>query len=120
MLDLVQRVRDATGIERNTAEAVLGSVFTSIRMGVDAAVFGKVIQALPDAEHWMLGLTFAGGRTGEIVALAGPEGLRRQLHMIGLDDAQMAKAGATIGETLRQLLSKDAVEKITRRISLLK
>ena len=107
------------GVDREQAESVLGSVFTSIRMGLDAAVFGKVIQALPDAEHWMLGLTFAGGRTGEIVALAGPEGLRRQLQMIGLDDAQIAKAGATVGEALRQLLPKDAAEKITQRISLL-
>lgn len=119
-MDLVQQVSDAVGLDREKAESVLGSFFTSIRMGVDAAVFGKLIQALPDAEQWMLGLTFAGGRTGEIVALAGPEGLRRQLHMIGLDDAQMAKAGATVGETLRQLLPKDVVEKITRRISLLK
>jgi hypothetical protein len=119
-VDLVQQVSDAVGVDREKAESVLGSFFTSIRMAVDPATFGKVIQALPDAEEWMLALTFAGGRTGEIIALAGPEGLRRQLQVIGLDDAQIAKAGATVGEALRQLLPKDATEKIIKRISLLK
>lgn len=119
-MDLVQQVSDAVRVDREKAESVLGSFFTSIRMAVDPAAFGKVIQALPDAEEWMLALTFAGGRTGEIVALAGPEGLRRQLQMIGLDDAQITTAGATVGEALRQLLPKDAAEKIAKRISLLK
>lgn len=79
-----------------------------------------MIEALPDAEQWMLRLTFAGGRTGEIVALAGPDGLRRQLQMVGLNDDQITKAGTTVGEALRQLLPKDTAEKITKRISLLK
>ena len=119
-MDLVQQVSDAVRVDRQQAESVLGSILTSVRMAVDPAAFGKVIKALPDAEQWMLGLTFAGGQTGEIIALAGPEGLRRQLKMIGLDDAQITKAGATVGEALRQLLPKDAVEKVTKRISLLK
>lgn len=118
-MDLVQVVSDAVGVDRPTAESVLGSFFTSIRMAVDAGVFGKMIGAVPEAEHWMLGLTFAGGRTGEIVALAGADGLRRQLLMIGLDDAQIAKAGAALGKALRQLAPQDAMEKVTKRITLL-
>lgn len=118
-MDLVQQVSDAVRVDREKAESVLGSLFTSIRMAVDPAAFGKVTKALPDAEQWMLALTFAGGRTGEIVALAGPEGLHRQLKMLGLDDKQIKMAGTTVGDALRQLLPKDAAEKIATRISLL-
>ena len=93
---------------------------TSIRMAVDAATFGKVSEAVPEAELWMRGIPLTSGRTGEIVALAGPEALRRHLKKAGLTEEQIEKAGTTVGDALRQLLSKDAAEKITNRITLLK
>ncbi len=42
----------------------------SIRMAVDPKTFAHISTALPDLEDWIRGIQLAGGRTGEIIALA--------------------------------------------------
>ena len=45
-MDLAQKVSDTLGVDRQQAESVLGSIFTSIRMSVDPATFGRVAERI--------------------------------------------------------------------------
>lgn len=119
-MDLPQRVTDTLGLARPQAERVLGPLFMSIRMAVDPALFSKVAAALPDVDQWLRGIQLGGGRTGEIVALAGPEALVQQLKLVGLNAEQAKLLGATVGQALGELLARDVAAKIVERVPLLK
>ncbi len=118
-MDLAQRVADNLGIARPQAEAALSSVFTAIRMSVDPGVFAQVTAAVPEAETWMRGIRLAGGRTGEIVALAGPAALARQLAAAGLTEQHITKLGTTLSGALAELLPKDVFRQVAARVPLL-
>jgi hypothetical protein len=119
-MDLAQRVADSLGIERRQAEVALSTVFTSIRMSVDPAVFARVTAAVPEAETWMRGIQLAGGRTGEIVALAGPAALARQLAAAGLTDQHITKLGTALSAALAELLGEEVFQQVAARVPLLK
>ena len=119
MVDLVQQVAAILGGDDTKARSALGSVFMSVRMTIDAETFSKVSAGFPQLDEWMRGITLASGRTGEIIALAGPEALKRQLRQHGLSDAQMQQVGAAVGTAFKQALPKDASEKILQRVALL-
>ena len=119
-MDLPQRVADDLGIAHPQAERALGALFMSVRMAVDPALFSRITAALPDVETWLRDIQPAGGRTGEIVALAGPEALGRQLKMAGFNEQQAQRLGATVGTALGELLAKDVAQKVVERVPLLK
>lgn len=119
-MDLPQRVADELGIARPQAERALSALFMSVRMAVDPAVFSKITAALPEVETWLRDIQLAGGRTGEIIALAGPEALIRQLKTVGFGEQQAQRLGATVGEALDELLAKNVAKKIVERVPLLK
>jgi hypothetical protein len=118
-VDLVQQVAAIVGGDGDKARSVLGSVFTSVRMAIDTPTFAKLGPAFPQLNEWMRGIQLAQGRTGEIIALAGPEALKRQLGQHGLSETQMQQVGAAVGAALRQALPNDVSEKILKRVSLL-
>lgn len=91
----------------------------SVRMTIDPETFSKVSAGFPQTDEWTRGITLASGRTGEIIALAGPEALKRQLRQHGLSDAQIQQVGAAVGTALKQALPRDAAEKIMQRVALL-
>jgi len=119
-VDLPQRVADDLGLARPQAEQALSALFMSIRMAVDPALFSQITAALPEVETWLRDIELAGGRTGEILALAGPEGLGRQLKRAGCNEQQSRRLGATVGTALGELLAKDVAEKVVSRVPLLK
>jgi hypothetical protein len=106
-------------LDERTATKALGAVFTSVRMAVDAAAFGMVASAFPDAGVWMHEAPVAGGRTGEMLALATPATLRRSLKNLGLDDAKIDELGKLTGEALRDAIPADLLGRITARLPLL-
>ena len=119
-MDLPQRVADDLGIARPQAELGLGALFMSVRMTVDPALFSKITAVLPDVETWLRGIQLAGRRTGEIVALAGPEALGQQLEMAGFNEQHAQRLGAAVGKALGELLARDVAEKVVQRVPLLK
>lgn len=119
-MDLPQRVADELKIDEAQAQQCLSSLFMSIRMAVDPKTFSQVTAAVPEANSWLSTIQLAGGRTGEVIALAGPEALMRQLASHGLSEPQARRLGATVGAALKELLPKEAFEKITGRVALLK
>jgi len=118
-VDLVQQVATILGGDDVKARSVLGSVFTSVRMAIDTLTFSKIGPAFPQVDEWMRGIQLAQGRTGEIIALAGPESLKRQLSQNGLSDAQMRQVGSAVGAAVKTALPKDVSEKILQRVPLL-
>ncbi|MBI3982285.1 MAG: hypothetical protein HY337_05195 [Gemmatimonadetes bacterium] len=118
-VDLVQQVATIAGVDEEKSRSILGSIFTSVRMAVDAATFSKVTGVFPRLDEWMRGIPLAQGRTGEIIALAGAEALKRQLKQQGLSEQQMQQVGAAVGAAVRQMLPRDACDKIVQRVPLL-
>ncbi|HWP36594.1 MAG TPA: hypothetical protein VNL18_03465 [Gemmatimonadales bacterium] len=118
-MDLVQQVSAIAGVDEAKSRAILGSIFTSVRMAIDAATFSKVNAAFPGMDDWMRGIPLGQGRTGEIIALAGAEGLKRQLKQQGLSDQQMRAVGSAVGAAMQQALPRDASAKVFERVPLL-
>jgi hypothetical protein len=119
-VDLPQQVADELGIGRPVAAQALSALFMSVRMAVDPKTFAHVSTALPDLDDWLRGIQLAGGRTGEVIALAGPEALGRQLKLAGLNEQQAQRFGQSVGKALAELLPKDVFEKVVARVPLLK
>jgi len=119
-VDLPQRVADELGIARPQAIQGLSAVFMSVRMSVDPSLFSLVTAAIPDVEDWLRSIELAGRRTGEIVALAGPEALNQQLKTAGFNQQQAQRLGATVAKALGEVLEEDVAEKILSRVPLLK
>ena len=117
-MDLVQQVAAILDGDEEKAKSVLGSLFTSVRMTIDTATFSKVAAAFPMLDDWMRGIPLGQGRTGEILALASPEALKKQLKQQGLSDAQMKQAGAAVGAAIRQAVPRDVTDKIVQRVPL--
>jgi hypothetical protein len=118
-VDLPDVVARQLGIDVAQAERGLSAVFLSIRMAVDPATFGQVSEAFPNAETWMRGIELGGTRTGEILALASPEALRRQLHLAGFSDKDMRHLGPIVGHALQAALSPDAFDRVVTNVPLL-
>jgi hypothetical protein len=119
-MDLVERIAERVGLDRPRAEAALGSLFMSMRMSVEPAVFARVAAAVPEADTLMRGIRLAGGRTGEIVTLAGWPALRRQLAAAGLTEPQIATLGQAVREALSALLPPDVMLDLAARLPWLK
>lgn len=119
-VDLPQRVADDLSIARPQAERALSAIFMSVRMAVDPALFARITAALPDVETWLRGIQLGGGRTGEIVALAGPEALGRQLKLAGFNEHQAQRLGATVGKALGELLPTDVAATVRSQVPLLR
>ena len=102
------------------AERGLGAVFMSIRMAVDPATFARVVGAFPDADTWMRAIELSGGRTGEILALASPHALRRQLKLAGFTEQHIRQLGPTVGAALQAALPPETFDQVATRIPLLK
>lgn len=118
-MDLASQLEQALGLDRERSAAVLGTVFTAIRVATDTATFGKLGRAFPDLDRWMQSVPLT-GRTGEILALRGPGELERQLRFLGLSEQQCQRAGAVIGSALRELLPEEPWRKIESRVPLIR
>lgn len=118
-MDLVQQVSTIAGVDEEKSRAILGSIFTSVRMAIDPATFSKVNAAFPRMDEWMRGIPLGQGRTGEIIALAGAEGLKRQLRQLGLGDQQLQQVGSAVGAAVRQALPREACDRVFERVPLL-
>jgi hypothetical protein len=119
-VDLPQVVAKEFGIDVAQAERGLSAVFLSIRMAVDPATYAQVSAAFPDADTWMRGMELGGGRSGEILALAGPEALRRQLKHAGFTEKDIQQLGPMTGKALRAGLRPETFDQIVARVPLLK
>lgn len=119
-MNLPRAVAKELGIDQAQAERGLSAVFLSIRMAVDPPTFGEVTKAFPNASVWLRDIELGGGRTGEILALAGPEALRRQLKAAGFTDKDIQQLGPMVNEALRSALSPAAYEQVVARVPLLK
>lgn len=118
-MELVAQVTTILGGDEGKAKSVLGSLFTSVRMSIDIKSFAHVSAAFPQLDEWMGGIMLAQGRTGEIIALASGETLKKQLRLRGLSDEQIQQAGAAVGAAIKQAVPKDVSERIFQRVTVL-
>ena len=119
-MDLPQAVAQEFSIDPAQAERGLSAVFMSIRLAVDPAIFAQVSAAFPGADAWMRPPELGGGRTGEILALAGPGALRRQLKLAGFTEKDILQLGPMVGKALQAALSPEVFEQVAAHVPLLK
>ena len=119
-MDLPQVVAQQLSVDPAQAERGLGAIFMSVRMAVDAGTFARVTAAFPDADMWMRAIDLSGGRTGEILALASPAALRRQLKLAGFTEKDIRQLGSTVGAALQAGLRPETFDQIAARVPLLK
>ena len=119
-MDLPDTVARELGIDPAQAERGLSAVFMSIRLAVDPTSYARVSAAFPGADAWMRPPGLGGGRTGEMLALAGPGALRRQLKLAGFTEQDIVRLGPTVGKALQAALSPDVFDQVVARIPLLK
>ncbi|MEE8134705.1 MAG: hypothetical protein V3T56_06585 [Gemmatimonadales bacterium] len=117
-MDLRSSVIAEFGVDENTASKALGALFTSVRMAMDTGTFGSVAVAFPDASAWMREAPVVTGRTGELLALATPETVRRSLIALGFDDDQVDGLGQLIGSELKEHLPADTYDLLTTKLPL--
>lgn len=119
MADLLNDVAQQLNVTADVAAKALGVVFTAVRMGVDPQTFGAVADAFPAANDWMRDTPVGGGRTGEMLALASPETVRRSLGALGLDEGAIQTLGHLAGQAMAAALPEHVVQRITARFPLL-
>ena len=119
-MDLPQAVAQELGIDPAQAERGLSAVFMSIRLAVAPAIFTQVSAAFPDAGAWLRPTELGGGRTGEILGLASPEALRRQLKLAGFTEKDILHLGPMVGKALQAALSPEVLEQVVAHVPLLK
>jgi hypothetical protein len=119
-VDLPQIVARELSIDPAQAERGLGAVFMSIRMAAEPATFARITVAFPDADTWMRAIELSSGRTGEILALASPQALRRQLKLAGFSEKHVRQLGPTVGQALQAALPPETFDQVVTRIPLLK
>ncbi len=119
-MSLLDTVVSEFGVDQHTASKTLGVLFTSVRMAIDTAAFGAVSTAFPDSSSWMREAPVTGGRTGEMLALATPQTLRRSLTALGFADAQVDKLGSVVGQALKEATPSETYDRVVKRLPLLK
>jgi uncharacterized protein (DUF2267 family) len=119
-VDLPQVVANELGIDTAHARRGLSAVFMSMRMALDQATFGQVRKAFPGSDAWMREIELEQPRTGEILALASPKALRRQLKLAGFTEKDISRLGPTVGQALQAALSPEAFDHVVARVPLLK
>ena len=115
-MELLAQVVSEFDVDENLASKALGAVFTSVRMAMDTKTFAAVATAFPDVGTWMRDAPVTGGRTGEMLALATPRTLRRNLSQLGLAEPQIDRLGALAGKALRESIPAEVFERITVRL----
>jgi len=117
-VDLAQVVSNECGIDTEQAQLGLGTIFAAIRMAVDANEHQTIKQAFPQVDEWLGQATIGGGRTGEMLALIGPEALENNLRRAGFDDTNISMIFTTVGLALTERVPEIAT-KVARRLPLL-
>jgi len=117
-VDLAQRVSVECGIDQEQARTGLGTLFTAVRMAINANEHKLLTEAFPDLDGWLEQGMMSGGRTGEMLALIGTEALEKNLRSTGLEDAQIAKLAKIVGGALHQSVPEIGA-KVTSRLPLI-
>ena len=118
-MDLVQQITSDVGVEQELAVEGLGTLFMAIRMGTDAKTFAGVLQAYPDLGQWMQRAPLSARWTGEMLAMATPQAVRRILLNAGFADEQVAKLCSIVGSSLKQHVQPKTYDLITEKLPIL-
>lgn len=117
-MDLSQVVSTECSIDKEQAERGLGTLFTAIRMAINANEHQALKEAFPQIDEWLGHATMGGGRTGEMLALIGPEALEKNLRSAGFADAAIPQVGKIVGQALQQAVPEVAA-KVASRLPLI-
>lgn len=102
-VDLFDQVKSGLGVSDTAARRALGTVFRAVRMTVNANEFNAVHEMLPQVDDWLRDAPVGGGRTAEMLAVVGPEGLEQSLTETGLAAQQIEKLYGIVGRKLAEL-----------------
>jgi hypothetical protein len=115
-VDLVQRITTDVGVEQGLAVEGLGTLFMAIRMGTDAKTFAGVLEAYPDLGQWMQRAPLSARWTGEMLAMATPQAVRRILMNAGYRDEQVTLLCAILGSSLKEHVDTKTYDLITEKL----
>ncbi len=117
-MDLAQIVATECDLDQDQAQKGLGTLFTAVRMAINANEHQTLKEAFPQVDEWLSHGMMGGGRTGEMLALIGPEALEKNLRRAGLDDTNIPKFAKIVGRALNESVPEIAT-KIASRLPLL-
>ncbi len=117
-MDLTQRVSTECAIDHERALRGLGTLFTAVRMAINANEHKALKQAFPQVDEWLGHGMMGRGRTGEMLALVGPEALEKNLRRAGFDESNIPKIGKIVGQALNDAVP-DIGAKVASRLPLI-
>ena len=106
-MDLLVEVTTEIGVEQSVAESGLGTVFTTLRLSLDADSFDQIRAVDPRVDDWVGKTIIGGGRTGEMLALAGPQAFARNLGAAGFTPEKGEQLLDIVFEHLRVSLPEE-------------
>ena len=119
IVDLALNVATECGIDQEQAKKGLGTLFTAVRMAINADEHQILKQAFPQVDEWLGHGMMGGGRTGEMLALIGPEALENNLRRAGFEDTDIPTIGSIVGQALNASVPEIAT-KVGARLPLIK
>ena len=118
-MDLVQQITSDVGVEQGLAVEGLGTLFMAIRMGTDAKTFAGVLEAFPDLGKWMQRAPLSARWTGEMLAMATPQAVRRILLNAGYKEDQVDRLCSIVGGSLKEHVRPKTYKLITEKLPIL-
>ena len=117
-MDLLQQISSECGVDEEQAGKALGTLFTAVRMAINVNEHAQLKQAFPSIDDWLGQGTVGIGRTGEMLALIGPEALENNLKSTGVADDNIPKVCSLVGQALVQNVPEIA-SKVAARLPLI-
>ncbi|MCH8350822.1 MAG: hypothetical protein IIB29_11250 [Chloroflexi bacterium] len=108
-MDLVGKVMTEMGVEHSIAESGLGTVFTNLRLSLNMDSFNEIRAVVPKVDDWVGNTIIGGGRTGEMLALVGPQAFARNLGGAGFTPEQGEQLLDIVFDELAVSLSEGVV-----------
>jgi len=115
-MDLVQQVVEALGTNEQRATDGVGLLLLAIRFTTDQQTFDAVTQAYPDAQSLLTRALAAGGRTAEMLAVANPAAVKKQLEKAGYAEAELEQLGRVVTHALASALGEAAGARVRAAI----
>ena len=117
-MDLEQLICTECGVDRSQAAKGLGTLLTAVRLAINANEHAQIKKAFPQVDEWLGQAAVGGGRTGEMLALIGPETLEKRLRSAGFQENDIPKICSIVGRALSDSLPEIAA-KVSGRLPMI-